>query len=45
MITAGQTETAPAVVLGGVDACRWCQDAKAPACRPLLHGDNISLVH
>ncbi|KAH0936368.1 hypothetical protein HID58_013485, partial [Brassica napus] len=36
-ITAGQTETAPAVVLGGVDACRWCQDAKAPVRIPLLH--------
>ncbi|WZZ45031.1 hypothetical protein YC2023_041290 [Brassica napus] len=44
-ITAGQTETAPVVVLGGVDACRWRQDAKAPARTPLLHGDNRSLVH
>ncbi|WZZ45029.1 hypothetical protein YC2023_041288 [Brassica napus] len=38
-------ETAPVVVLGGVDACRWRQDAKAPARTPLLHGDNRSLAH
>ncbi|CAF1812716.1 unnamed protein product [Brassica oleracea] len=38
------TETAPVVVLGGVDACRWRQDATAPARTYLLHGDNGSLV-
>ncbi|CAF1918160.1 hypothetical protein Bca4012_051343 [Brassica carinata] len=43
-ITAGQTETAPVVVLGGVDACRWRQDAIAPARTSLIHGDNRSLV-
>ncbi|WZZ45014.1 hypothetical protein YC2023_041273 [Brassica napus] len=43
-ITAGQTETAPVVVLGGVDACRWRQDAIAPARTSLLHGDNGSLA-
>ncbi|CAN6824687.1 unnamed protein product [Brassica oleracea] len=37
-------ETAPVVVLGGVDACRWRQDATAPARTSLLHGDNGSLV-
>ena len=31
--------------IGRVDACRWRQDANAPARTPLLHGDNISLVH
>ncbi|KAF2605298.1 hypothetical protein F2Q70_00024918 [Brassica cretica] len=38
------TKTAPVMVLGGVDACRWRQDATAPARTSLLHGDNGSLV-